>query len=68
MVYGAVVSIRVVVRNMNNTDIVIIIWIFILAFIDVSSAYAYWLLTPHTWLSEQGLYNAGMFSTRIVII
>ena len=32
LMYGAVASIRVAIRNMNNTDTVILIWIFILAF------------------------------------
>ena len=41
MVYDAVMSIRVVVRNMNNTDTVVIIWDLYSRFADVNSACVY---------------------------
>ena len=61
VMYGAI-------RNMNNTHIDIIIGSLFSLFVDVFSAYAYWLLTPTTWWSKQGLYNASKLSRRIVII
>ena len=70
VMYGAIASIRVAKRNMNNTNEYRYnnMDLYSHFFVDVISAYAYWLLTPTTWWSKQGLYNAGKLSTRIVII
>ena len=65
LMYGAIASILIAMRNTDGTDIVIVMWIFYSRFTYVDSAYACWLLpVPRAKHEVQGLYNTRALYTR----